>query len=244
MLHEKYLTDVKLRDGLANPIPFYQPIINKDNQVIGCEVLARCRENRHAPPLVIDFFTLSQEDVLVIDIAMLNAVLIDLPTLKKAGVNVLSINLNPELECPIYKRLLLQVVLESKRLGIESWLEVLECADLGKHQKNMLEMMRGHGAKIVCDDFGTLACNFQRVLEFPYEIIKLDRSLLLQASEHTHALRMLSGLIEYLHVFNMQVVCEGVETNAHIEIANQLGCDYQQGYTYGKPAPLSCMLKA
>ena len=50
---------------------------------------------------------------------------------------------------------------------------------------------------------------------------------------------MLTGLVEYLQRLGMKVVCEGVETLQHIEIANRLGCDYQQGYAYAMPSPLS-----
>ncbi|HHQ4619906.1 TPA: EAL domain-containing protein, partial [Aeromonas veronii] len=42
-----------------------------------------------------------------------------------------------------------------------------------------------------------------------------------------------------LQRLGMKVVCEGVENQTHIEIADQLGCDYQQGYVYAMPAPLS-----
>ena len=54
-----------------------------------------------------------------------------------------------------------------------------------------------------------LACNFQRLMMLPYEIVKLDRSLLLQAVRSTHALNMLTGLVKYLQRLGMAVVCEG-----------------------------------
>ncbi len=63
--------------------------------------------------------------------------------------------------------------------------------------------------------------------------------VLLQAVKSSHALRMLTGLVEYLQRLGMKVVCEGVENQTHIEIADQLGCDYQQGYVYAMPSPLS-----
>ena len=123
------------------------------------------------------------------------------------------------------------------RVGI--WFEVLEHAPLHSKHRALIEVLRAHGAHIACDDFGTQECNFQRVMALPYEIIKLDRSLLLQAARTPHAFKMLTGLVEYLQRLGMKVVCEGVETLQHIEIANRLGCDYQQGYAYAMPSPLS-----
>ncbi|WP_330113708.1 EAL domain-containing protein [Shewanella oneidensis] len=54
-----------------------------------------------------------------------------------------------------------------------------------------------------------------------------------------HSMRMLTSLVEYLQRLGMQVVCEGVETLTHIDVATLLGCDYQQGYAHAMPAPIS-----
>ncbi|MGL5606670.1 MAG: EAL domain-containing protein, partial [Aeromonas veronii] len=129
--------------------------------------------------------------------------------------------------------------LQARKLDIAIWFEVVEYAPLQRKDLSLIEVLRSHGAHIACDDFGTQECNFQRVMALPYEIIKLDRSLLLQAAKSSHALRMLTGLVEYLQRLGMKVVCEGVENQTHIEIADQIGCDYQQGYVYAMPSPLS-----
>ncbi|HDC4322078.1 EAL domain-containing protein [Aeromonas hydrophila] len=220
-------------------VPFYQPIIGRDHQVKGYEVLARRWEPAQQSYQGIDFASLSEEQSLHLDIVMLRAIMRDLPTLTKGGPYFLSINLNPTLNSPTYQNLLLLVLMQARKLGIEIWFEVLEQAPLQRQHRALIEVLRSHGAHIACDDFGTLECNFQRMLALPYEVIKLDRSLLLQASKMPHALRMLTGLVEYLQRLGMKVVCEGVETLQHIEIANRLGCDYQQGYAYAMPSPLS-----
>ncbi|WDF95687.1 EAL domain-containing protein [Aeromonas dhakensis] len=220
-------------------VPFYQPIIGRDHQVKGYEVLARRWDPAQLSYQGIDFASLSEEQSLHLDIVMLRAVMRDLQTLAKAGSYLLSINLNPTLSSPTYQNLLLLVLMQARKLGIEIWFEVLEQAPLHPPHRALIEVLREHGAHIACDDFGTQACNFQRVMALPYEIIKLDRSLLLQASKTPHALRMLTGLVEYLQRLGIKVVCEGVETLQHIETANRLGCDYQQGYAYAMPSPLS-----
>ncbi|EJL6306580.1 EAL domain-containing protein [Vibrio cholerae] len=234
-------SNIPLQEKLDNIIPFYQPIVDKCNRVKGYEVLARRREG--SSYLGINFSTMTPKEILSIDITMLRKILIDLPFLGELGINILSINLSPELDCPIYQELLLQVLLESKRYCIENWLEVLEFANIDESQKKILNKMIDFGARIACDDFGTLTCNFQRVLDFPYQIIKLDRSLLLKASDDIHAMQMLSGLVEYLQNLNIQTVCEGVESDTHRQIANQLMSEYQQGYIYGMPSLLASVNK-
>ncbi|MGL5567264.1 MAG: EAL domain-containing protein [Plesiomonas sp.] len=230
---------LQLYTHLDIAVPFYQPILNRAHQVTGYEVLARRWDPVTRCYQGIEFKRLGDDEVLHIDIVMLKAILRDLPTIAKGGPCTLSINLNPVMTCAIYQQLLLWVLLKARKLGIEIWFEVLEHATLHHSQRELFEVLRCQGAHIACDDFGTLECNFQRLMAMPYDIIKLDRVLLCQASHNHHALKMLTGLVEYLQQFAMKIVCEGVETQQHIETANQLGCDYQQGYAYAMPAPLS-----
>lgn len=219
-------------------VPFYQPIVDRDRQIIGFEALARRWEPRQQRYQGIDFPSLSDDESLHVDIVMLRAIWRDLPVLARHAPCSLSINLNPAFESPTYKNLLLLTLLQARKLGIAIWFEVVEYAPLERKELALIEVLRSHGAHIACDDFGTQECNFQRVMALPCEIIKLDRSLLLQATKSSHALRMLTGLVEYLQRLGMKVVCEGVENQTHIEIADQLGCDYQQGYAYAMPSPL------
>ena len=233
------VSDVASLATVEIAVPFYQPIVDRDRGVIGFEVLARRWDPQLQCYRGIDFPSLSEDESLHLDIVMLRSILRDLPALAKGGPYMLSINLNPVLGSTTYQNLLLLVLLQARKLDIAIWFEVVEYAPLHSQHRALIEVLRSHGAHIACDDFGTQECNFQRVMALPYEIIKLDRSLLLQAVKSSHALRMLTGLVEYLQRLGMKVVCEGVENQTHIEIANRLGCDYQQGYAYAMPAPLS-----
>jgi EAL domain-containing protein (putative c-di-GMP-specific phosphodiesterase class I) len=109
-------------------VPFYQPIIGRDHQVKGYEVLARRWEPAQQSYQGIDFASLGEEQSLHLDIVMLRAIMRDLPTLAKSGPYFLSINLNPTLNSPTYQNLLLLVLMQARKLGIEVWFEVLEQA--------------------------------------------------------------------------------------------------------------------
>ncbi len=190
--------------------PLSSLIVDRNSQIIGFEALARRWEPRQQRYQGIDFLSLSDEESLHLDIVMLRAILRDLPRLAQSSTSLLSINLNPALNSPTYQNLLLLVLIQARKVGLDIWFEVLEHSPL-QHKE----------------------------LALPYEIIKLDRSLLLQATKSSHALQMLTGLVEYLQRLGTKVVCEGVETQQHIEVANRLGCDYQQGYAHAiSPLPL------
>lgn len=220
-------------------MPFYQPIIGVDKTVIGYEALARRWDAKSHAYVGIDFLLLDQNTSLHIDIWMLRSILKDLTRLADKGVGILSINLNPMQYSVTYQNLLQMLLLQAKVLGIKIWFEVLEHTLLDDKQHEMIEMLRALGASIVLDDFGTQECNFLRLMVLPYDVIKLDRSLLQQACRSSHSMRILTSLVEYLQRLGMQVVCEGVETLMHIDVATLLGCDYQQGYAHAMPAPIS-----
>ena len=71
--------------------------------------------------------------------------------------------------------------------------------------------------------------------QLPLDVMKIDRSLLL-ASEGSErmcvVLRQMTGLG---HALGMKVICEGIETTAQEELLIDCGCEYGQGYLYGKP---------
>lgn len=100
--------------------PFYQPIIGRDHQVKGYEVLARRWDPAQLSYQGIDFASLSEEQSLHLDIVMLRAVMRDLPTTAKAGSYLLSINLNPTLSSPTYQNLLLLVLIQRASWGSRS----------------------------------------------------------------------------------------------------------------------------
>ena len=100
-------------------VPFYQPIIGRKRHVKGYEAAARRCE-----PVVqcyqgIDFASLSQDESLHLDIVMLRAILRDLPVLAQKGPYTLSINLNPAPSSPTYQNLLLLVLIQARKVGIE-----------------------------------------------------------------------------------------------------------------------------
>jgi len=145
-------------------VPFYQPIIGRDSQVKGYEALARRWDPVAQCYQGIDFASLSQD--------MLRAILRDLPVLAQKGPYTLSINLNPAPSSPTYQNLLLLVLIQARKVGIDIWFEVLEHTRLESQYRALIEVLRAHGAHIACDDFGSLECNFQRLMALPYEVVK------------------------------------------------------------------------
>lgn len=118
-------------------------------------------------------------------------------------------------------------------------LEILEARidDLGRLQ-DAVSAYRQRGYRVAIDDFGCQHSNFDRLWQLTPDIVKLDRSLIVQAMVNPRARRILPGLVDIIHDLGAQVVCEGIETRDQHVLARDAGVDLLQGYFYARPASL------
>jgi len=97
-----------------------------------------------------------------------------------------------------------------------------------------LKMLREAGFRIILDDYGTGVTSVNDLLHYPLDIVKIDRSVLLNAQneERKAAFR---ALVDLFIDLGADVVCEGIETEEQDAFARSAGCRYGQGYLYFKP---------
>ena len=84
------------------------------------------------------------------------------------------------------------------------------------------------------DDYGTGYSNLVRVLEYPVDIIKLDKSLVWSAFTDNDSFITIKNLISMFHDVRRKLVAEGVESQEQMDSLTEMGCDYLQGYFYSK----------
>lgn len=117
-------------------------------------------------------------------------------------------------------------------------LEVLEARvdDIG-HLNEAVEAYRKRGYRVAIDDFGCEHSNFDRLWRLTPDIVKLDRSLIVQGTINARARRILPKIVEIIHDLGASVVCEGIENTEQHRLAIDAGADLLQGYYYARPAP-------
>ena len=89
--------------------------------------------------------------------------------------------------------------------------------------------------RIALDDFGSGYSSLGLLLKYPANIVKLDRSLLLEMSESQDKMNFISSIVYACHRFGKKVCMEGVETPAQDALIKESGCDMIQGYYYYRP---------
>lgn len=91
------------------------------------------------------------------------------------------------------------------------------------------------GFKFSLDDFGTGYSSLLHLKVFPAEYVKIDKAFVMGITENSKDHDLLQMIIKLSHVFNYQVVAEGVETEHHRRLLKDMGCRYIQGYFISKP---------
>ena len=98
-----------------------------------------------------------------------------------------------------------------------------------------LEALRELGIHISIDDFGTGYSSLGYLKRLPVNIIKVDRSFVSEIPQDKDDMEITAAVIAMAHNLNYEVVAEGVETTEQLDFLRQCGCDYGQGYLFGKP---------
>lgn len=118
-------------------------------------------------------------------------------------------------------------------------LEIIEraYADDNKHLFVVLSKLRENGFIIEMDDFGIGESSLAMLAEMPVDILKLERYFLVSAQKNKRQLEIIRLIINLAKTLNMKVLAEGVETEEQAQVLMDMGCQFAQGYLYGKPEP-------
>jgi EAL domain-containing protein (putative c-di-GMP-specific phosphodiesterase class I) len=105
----------------------------------------------------------------------------------------------------------------------------------------MLDELHMLGVKLAVDDFGTGYSALTYLRRFPIDVLKLDRSFVLQADGRISAFDFVKAFVDMAHALRLSVVAEGVETADVLDFLRAADCDEVQGYLMARPMPLEAL---
>lgn len=120
-------------------------------------------------------------------------------------------------------------------LGLEITESVL--IDDAPRVSELLGKIRALGIHLSLDDFGTGHSSLGYLKRFPVETLKVDRSFVRDIPGDHNDCVLVEAIRAISRRFDMQVVAEGVENQAQAAWLTARGCEFAQGYLYGKPTP-------
>ena len=106
----------------------------------------------------------------------------------------------------------------------------------------LIETFQKSNIRFSLDDFGTGYSSLRVLMQYPTDIVKLDRSLLLEMMQSSEKFEFINSIVFSCHRFGKKVCMEGVETELQRQIAKNADSDLIQGYYYYKPLELETLL--
>ncbi|MCR6522210.1 EAL domain-containing protein [Lysinibacillus capsici] len=221
----------------------YQPKIDlKTDSVIGMEALLRWYDPElgHIPP---DRFIPFAEDCgLINDIGVW--------VLRKAcaqarqwnelhdlslrvAVNISPIHISTGGFVDMVRSVIAETGIDPNLLEIE--ITEMSMLDYTEDLIDTIKQLRELGITISLDDFGTGYSSLNYLKKFPVDVLKIDRAFVRDIVPEKSGIAMISAMISLAHALNLQVVAEGVEEEAELNVLREHGCEYVQGYYFSKP---------
>lgn len=99
--------------------------------------------------------------------------------------------------------------------------------------------LKALGCKLAIDDFGTGYSSLQHLHALPFEELKIDRSFVTSIAKKRDSRKIVSAIVGLGQSLGMTTVAEGIATQEEAEMMLWLGCDFGQGYFFGRPMPAS-----
>ena len=234
-----------LRTALENKEMFvvFQPKVNLiDNKVNGFEALLRWKSDEIGFISPSEFIPIAESTKLIIPIGnfVLREVFIKIKYLLDEGYNNFKIAVNlSEIQLregnlvEEFISLVKEFNVSPKYIEIEIT-ESMIMKSVDRNIKYLLKM-KELGASIALDDFGTGYSSLNHLTKLPIDVLKLDRSFVVDMSENNKSRFIIENMIQLSHKLGITVVAEGVEKESQVEYLKSINCDTVQGYYYSKP---------
>ncbi len=218
--------------------PFYQPLVDlRDNRIYGFEMLARWRhpERGSIPPDV--FIPLAEQLGVIADLTRSVVRRACRDALQWSDDIDLSINISPlQLKDPLLSARLLDVLAEEGFPPSRLEIEITESALVGDVEtaKASLAVLQAHGVKVSLDDFGTGYSSLYHLRAFKFDKVKIDRSFVLAMQNDSESEKIVDAILSLSRTLGLPTVAEGIETAAALRHLAERGCEYGQGYYFGR----------
>ena len=222
---------------------YYQPKVDMDTgRIAGCEALVRWNHPEQGllmPGSFIPFF--EKKGLIVrVDLHMFELVCRAVRRWLDEGLSVVTVSCNFSQMHFGHAGFVRQVSEIADRFRIPHHLlevEITESAiaDAPESVASALTELKMHGFQIAIDDFGSGYSSLGQLQRLRADVLKLDRSFVCAGLQGTRERIVIENLVNMAFELGMEVVCEGVETQAQVDVLQDIGCHIAQGYYYYRP---------
>lgn len=224
---------------------YYQPVVDLTNEtIIGVEALCRWpqRDASFAPPET--FITQAETSGFIVqlgDWVMRNAIDQVAQWQQHFGRDIhLAVNLSGRQF--LHHNLMKSIEEASKQFKLRPHtleFEITESVAMHNAEDSIgiMRQLKNLGLHLALDDFGTGYSSLSYLKRFPIDKLKIDKSFVRDIPADANDLAIVSAIIAMAHALGLSVQAEGVETRAQADFLAECGCEYAQGYLFGRALP-------
>lgn len=234
----------KIRAALTNDKIFchLQPQYDMDHRLRGFEALARMKDDNGSYISPMDFIPVAEKtglvdriDMRVFDLAVqfldnvINETGADITLSANVSVrHLMKNNFTEDL-----KKVLDKYSVSPERIEIEITESIM--IDSAEKALQRIDELKQLGMKVAIDDFGTGYSSLSYLNNFPTDMLKIDKSFIDNMSLNESSKQYVAMIISIGHTLDLKVISEGVESADQVMVLKDIGCDYIQGYVWGRP---------
>jgi diguanylate cyclase (GGDEF)-like protein/PAS domain S-box-containing protein len=229
---------------------FFQPLFSTSPcQPVGLEALIRWRHPQRGLVPPSEFIPVCEDSGLIVPLGrwVLREACRYHHLLKAAGWGHLSIAVNVSALQFLSGELQHDVPALLREFQIPPGVLELELTEslVMENPESVIEVMRElrqHGVLLSIDDFGTGYSSMSYLHRLPVDKLKIDRSFVANVETDHHNAAICDSILALARSFELQVIAEGVETQAQFDWLRGRGCEQAQGYLLARPQPFAEMI--
>jgi EAL domain-containing protein (putative c-di-GMP-specific phosphodiesterase class I) len=215
-----------------------------NGHIVGAEALLRWHHPTRGLVMPAEFIHLAEETGLVHDIGnwVFDTALAQLRKWREAGISNLHVAVNIAAGQFRATNLAERIIERIKFEGCDPRMIEIEITETGMLRDpegvgRTVSALRAIGVSVAIDDFGTGYSSLSHLKRFPIDTLKIDRSFVADVLTDRDDAAIVYAVIALAHALEINVVAEGVETEAQRTLLAQQGCTAYQGYLFSRPLP-------
>ncbi len=232
-------TDLRTAIAQGEIMPYYQPMVALPaRDLVGFEVLARWNHPTRGLIPPDDFIPIAEESGLIGDL-FYNLLRRACTDAKRWPPHLqLAINISPrQLRDHQMPARVLAILTETNFAPSRLETEVTESALINdlESARTILTSLQNMGVRIALDDFGTGYSSLYHLKELKFNKLKIDRSYVTNLTQGSERAKLVDAIIQLGSSLSLQTTAEGIETDTNLDWLSSQGCDFAQGYFFGRP---------
>ena len=246
ILRDEHILEIEnlIRNALDNDTIYFnlQPQYDMDHSLRGFEALARMKDSEGNVISPGEFIPVAEKVGLIdrVDATVARKAAMFFGELLRKTGSKLTLSLNASVRHMMksdfvdeIRQLLNDSSIPADQLEIEITESIMiDSVDKALH---CIDELKNMGIQIAIDDFGTGYSSLSYLNRFPANLLKIDKSFIDEMNMSDSSRQYVAAIISMGHIMGFDVISEGVEDPAQLQALKDIGCDFVQGFVWGKP---------